>query len=74
MLTQYPNAFYGPIEKESKKTVLHYACEYNSSRSVHMIYDIIFGENEDMLKLSEVYRKSITKEVHIPSKDEFTNI
>jgi len=39
-----------------------------------MIYDIIFGENEDMLKLSEVYRKSITKEVHIPSKDEFTNI
>jgi len=28
-----------------------------------MIFDIIWGENEDMLKLSEVYRKSITSQV-----------
>lgn len=51
LIMQHPLAFFVPIDASMKevsnRTILHLACEYNSSRVVKMVFDLLFNETED---------------------------
>ena len=73
----HPSLFFGALKNQDseERTILHYACEYNSSRVVKTIFDLLFEETLDEdLKLKVSRDSSIKSEQEPRAKQAFINL